>query len=106
MFLAMIVPAALFFIVGFFLPESPRWLATVGRRDTALQVFDRIGGRLFFLNNLFLMDSCLTWKGIRGMSEEYSGISCAEDGIQNHVSRLVLDALQHEINIPQAHEPE
>ena len=28
------------------------------------------------------------------MSEEYSGISCAEDGIQNHVSRLVLDALQ------------
>lgn len=40
------------------------------------------------------------------MPEEYSGISCAEDGIQNHVSRLVLDALQHEINIPQAHEPE
>ena len=40
------------------------------------------------------------------MPEEYSGISCAEDGIQNHVSRHVLVALQHEINIPQAHEPE
>ena len=49
MFLAMIVPAALFFVVGFFLPESPRWLATVGRRDAALQVFDRIGGREYAL---------------------------------------------------------
>lgn len=52
MFLAMIVPAALFFIVGFFLPESPRWLATVGRRDAALRVFDKIGGREYALSEM------------------------------------------------------
>lgn len=44
MFWAMMVPSVLFFIMGFFLPESPRWLASTGRTDYALRVFTRIGG--------------------------------------------------------------
>lgn len=44
MFWAMTVPAALFFVFSFVLPESPRWLATSGRREAALKVFTRMGG--------------------------------------------------------------
>lgn len=44
MFWAMMVPSVLFFIMGFFLPESPRWLASAGHTDRALEVFTRIGG--------------------------------------------------------------
>lgn len=44
MFWAMTVPATLFFVFSFVLPESPRWLATSGRREAALKVFTRMGG--------------------------------------------------------------
>jgi len=44
MFWAMIVPSVLFFVLAFFLPESPRWLASVGQTDKALQIFTRIAG--------------------------------------------------------------
>lgn len=44
MFWAMTVPAALFFILSFILPESPRWLASAGRKEAALHVFTRMGG--------------------------------------------------------------
>ncbi len=47
MFWAMIVPSALFFIFSFVLPESPRWLASTGRRESALKVFERIGGKAY-----------------------------------------------------------
>ena len=44
MFWAMMVPSVLFFVMGFCLPESPRWLASTGRNDRALEVFTKIGG--------------------------------------------------------------
>lgn len=44
MFWAMTVPAALFFIFSFILPESPRWLASHGRKEAALNIFTRISG--------------------------------------------------------------
>ena len=44
MFWAMVVPAALFFISCFGLPESPRWLANHGRTEAARHIFTRIGG--------------------------------------------------------------
>lgn len=44
MFWAMMVPSVLFFVMGFFLPESPRWLASTGQNARALEVFTRIGG--------------------------------------------------------------
>lgn len=44
MFWACSVPASLFFILMWLVPESPRWLAKAGKRDRAFRIFERIGG--------------------------------------------------------------
>ncbi|MDE5713313.1 MAG: sugar porter family MFS transporter [Muribaculaceae bacterium] len=43
MFWAEAFPAALFFIMSFFIPESPRWLILKKRADKALEVLAKIG---------------------------------------------------------------
>lgn len=45
MFWAELVPAGLFFILSFLIPESPRWLATVGRKENAGLILTRIAGK-------------------------------------------------------------
>ena len=47
MFWAELIPAALFFILSFVIPESPRWLAINGKRGAARSVFARVGGAAF-----------------------------------------------------------
>lgn len=37
------IPAALFLFSGFFIPESPRWLAHKGRHKEACNILDRLG---------------------------------------------------------------
>ncbi|OJU36014.1 MAG: MFS transporter [Bacteroidales bacterium 45-6] len=44
MFIVMAIPAGAFFLLGFVLPESPRWLAVTGRRDKALKILVRLVG--------------------------------------------------------------
>ena len=44
MFAACAVPAAVFLVGSFFVPESPRWLAKAGRDARALKVLSRMGG--------------------------------------------------------------
>ena len=44
MFIVMTIPAGAFFLLGFILPESPRWLAVNGKREQALRVFTRLVG--------------------------------------------------------------
>ena len=45
MFWAELVPAGLFFILSFLIPESPRWLAAVGRKEDAGLILTRIAGK-------------------------------------------------------------
>jgi SP family sugar porter-like MFS transporter len=45
MFGAETVPAILFFVMMFFVPESPRWLAKAGRFAEAEKTLRRVGGR-------------------------------------------------------------
>ena len=44
MFGAETVPASLFFLLMFFVPESPRWLVKYGRDSEALHTLSRVGG--------------------------------------------------------------
>ena len=44
MFIAVAVPALLFFASALFLPESPRWLMLQGQSERARSIFLRIGG--------------------------------------------------------------
>jgi sugar porter (SP) family MFS transporter len=44
MFWACSVPATLFFVLMWLVPESPRWLTKAGFKDKAIKVFERIGG--------------------------------------------------------------
>ncbi|MFC1607327.1 sugar porter family MFS transporter [Candidatus Latescibacterota bacterium] len=45
MFACEAVPAVVFFVCLFFVPESPRWLAKAGQTDKAMAVLTRVGGR-------------------------------------------------------------
>ena len=45
MFWACAVPASIFFILMWLVPESPRWLTKAGKKEKALKVFERIGGK-------------------------------------------------------------
>ena len=44
MFWAEIIPAGLFFLLMFFVPESPRWLAKNGREEKVESILAKIGG--------------------------------------------------------------
>lgn len=47
MFWAETVPAGLFFLLMFFVPESPRWLAKNGNENKVLKILERIGGQQY-----------------------------------------------------------
>ena len=44
MFWACSIPATLFFVLMWFIPESPRWLSKSGKGERAFKIFERIGG--------------------------------------------------------------
>lgn len=47
MFWAELIPAVLFFILAFIIPESPRWLTAFGQEEKARLILVRIGGDEF-----------------------------------------------------------
>ncbi len=52
MFAAETLPAFLFFVLMFFVPESVRWLVKNGQEETAVRVLDRIGGREYAMHQV------------------------------------------------------
>jgi sugar porter (SP) family MFS transporter len=44
MFRAETVPALLFFFMAFFIPESPRFLAKIGKTEASVKILEKIGG--------------------------------------------------------------
>ena len=51
MFWAETVPAGLFFLLVFAIPESPRWLAKVSKWDRARDILARIGGEVYAMKS-------------------------------------------------------
>ena len=47
MFYACAVPSSVFFMLTFFLPESPRWLIKAGKADKAFPTLKKIGGEAY-----------------------------------------------------------
>ncbi|MBN2166132.1 MAG: sugar porter family MFS transporter [Marinilabiliaceae bacterium] len=47
MFWAETIPALLFFVLAFFIPESPRYLIKAGNTDRAIKTLSRIGGEKY-----------------------------------------------------------
>lgn len=47
MFEAVVIPSILFLISAWFVPESPRWLISQGRKEQAWAIFARIGGSAY-----------------------------------------------------------
>jgi sugar porter (SP) family MFS transporter len=45
MFWAEVVPATVFFVLACFIPESPRFLAKIGKVDNSLKILEKIGGK-------------------------------------------------------------
>ena len=81
MFWAETVPAAAFLILALFLPESPRWTALHGMKDSARAVLSRIGGALHAESELDAIfkaeaaDSKLGSVGLKGLfTKRYAGL--------------------------------
>ena len=72
MFWAGTFPASVFFVLSFFIPESPRYLAKSGRWKAALSILEKIGGMEYALKEqneiagtLKHSGSSIDWKALR-----------------------------------------
>ena len=59
MFYVCTFPASLFFILTFFLPESPRWLIKAGKADKAFPTLKKIGGETYARDEMAAIQASL-----------------------------------------------
>jgi len=59
------IPAFLFLLAMFVVPESPRWLAKNGQRQRAYAVLARIGGPAYAQSELDQIEATLAYEGAR-----------------------------------------
>ncbi len=62
MFWAELIPAGIFFLLSFIIPESPRWLATVHQQEKAQKTLTRIGGETYARQTLEELNQLLNLK--------------------------------------------
>ncbi|MDN3659207.1 sugar porter family MFS transporter [Ferruginibacter paludis] len=54
-----VIPSALFFLGSLGLPESPRWLIKVGKKEAALTILNRFGGAAFANQSMIEIENTL-----------------------------------------------
>ena len=74
MFWAELIPAGIFFLLSFVIPESPRWLATVHQQEKARKTLMRIGGETYARQTL----------------EELTQVTRGQDGKQDYEWKAVF----------------
>jgi sugar porter (SP) family MFS transporter len=72
MFWACSVPAGIFFILMWLVPESPRWLAKAGKKEKAIKVFERIGGKEYAIKETDDINLTLSLAEEHGTKEKFS----------------------------------
>jgi len=72
MFWACSVPASLFFILMWLVPESPRWLSKAGKKDRALIIFQKIGGQEYAIKETNEINMTLEKAEDHGAKEKFS----------------------------------
>ena len=60
MFWVELIPAGLFFLLMFTVPESPRWLATNGKTDKTLSILSKIGGEKYAKEEVIKIEETLS----------------------------------------------
>jgi sugar porter (SP) family MFS transporter len=72
MFWAEAVPASFFFILACFIPESPRFLAKIGKMESSLEILAKIGGKEYaqseednIVKTLHHKGSSIDWNALR-----------------------------------------
>lgn len=57
MFWSAAFPAALFLLLAFFIPESPRWLTMKGKTERATRILTHIGGSAYARNEIYAVEA-------------------------------------------------
>lgn len=76
------IPAVIFSVLMFFVPESARWLMKKGRNEEAHQVFAKLGGVEYADAEIADVGSTLL--------ENEAGVARFSDLIERHVSKVIL----------------
>ena len=72
MFSAVAVPALVFTLASFFIPESPRWLCGVGRDREAQAILERIGGPVYAEAEIAGIESAQRYDAALTQSTQFS----------------------------------